>query len=77
MDELRQVSGTELVWSKKSPISGTYSTKQTSKQNVTRDIEIEIKLTVTRGGRGDNREKGRVFKKRVQRTYEQSQRGGR
>ena len=38
-----------------SPISGTYSTKQTSKQNITRDIEIKNKLTVTRGaGERDN-----------------------
>ena len=32
-----------------SPISGTYSTKETSKQNITRDIEIKNKLTVSRG----------------------------
>ena len=31
-----------------SPISGTYSTKQTSQQNITRDMEIKNKLTVTR-----------------------------
>ena len=31
-----------------SPISGTYSTKQRSKQNRTRDIGIKNKLTVTR-----------------------------
>ena len=36
-----------------SPISGTYSTKQTSKQHITRDIEIKNKLTEIRGnGRG-------------------------
>ena len=35
-----------------SPISGTYSTKQISNQNITRDIEIKNKLTVTRGERG-------------------------
>ena len=35
-----------------SPISGTQSTKQTSKQNITRDIEIKNKLTVIRGVRG-------------------------
>ena len=36
-----------------SPISGTKSTKQTSKQDITRDVEIKNKLTVTRGeGRG-------------------------
>ena len=32
-----------------SPISETNSTKQTIKQNKTRDIEIKNKLTVTRG----------------------------
>ena len=32
-----------------SPISGTQSTKEKSKQNTTRDIEIKNKLTVTRG----------------------------
>ena len=32
-----------------SPISGIYSTKQTSKQNRTRDMEIKNKVTVSRG----------------------------
>ena len=32
-----------------SPISGTQSTKEKSKQNTTRDIEIKNKLMVTRG----------------------------
>ena len=42
-----------------SPISGTQSTKQTNKQNKTRDIEIENNLTVTRGEMGrDNGGKG-------------------
>ena len=40
-----------------SHISGTYSTKQTSKQNITRDIEIKNKLTVTRRGERNNRGK--------------------
>ena len=41
-----------------SPISGTSSTKQTSKQNITRDIEIKNTLTVTRGEvGGDNGKK--------------------
>ena len=37
-----------------SPISGTSSTKQTNEQNITRDMEIKDKLTVTRwnGGGG-------------------------
>ena len=48
-----------------SPISGTKSTKQTRKQNITTDIEIKNKLTVTRGEvGGDNPvgEGGRVIK---------------
>ena len=32
-----------------SPLTGTLSIKQTSKENITRDIEIKSKLTVTRG----------------------------
>ena len=32
-----------------SPVSETQSTKETSKQNITRDIEIKHKLAVTRG----------------------------
>ena len=37
-----------------SPISGTQSTKEKSKQNTTRDIEMKNKQTVTReeGGEG-------------------------
>ena len=34
------------------PISGTLSSKQTSKHNITRHIEIKNKLTVTRRDRG-------------------------
>ena len=42
-----------------SPLTGTSSTKQTSKQNITKDTEIENRLIVTRGERGgDYREKG-------------------
>ena len=36
-----------------SPISGTLSTKQTTKQNITRDIEIKNKLTVSREELGE------------------------
>ena len=43
-----------------SPLSGTQSTKQTSKQNRTRDIEIKNKLTVTRR---EGREKRRGKRK--------------
>ena len=35
-----------------SPVSGTSSTKQASKQNRIRDIEIKNKLTVSRVGKG-------------------------
>ena len=47
-----------------SPISGTKSIKQTSEQSIAKDIEIENRLTVTRGDRGgDNRGKGqRVYR---------------
>ena len=50
-----------------SPISGNQSTKQTSKQNITRDIEIENRLTVTRGevGRDNGRERGKSFQEHV------------
>ena len=44
-----------------SPIGGIKSTKQTSKQNITRDIAIKNKLTVCRGkgeGRMGGKEKG-------------------
>ena len=36
-----------------SPISGTQSTKEKSKQNTTRDIEIKNKLILTRGEVGE------------------------
>ena len=35
-----------------SPLTGTQSTKQTSKQNITKDIEIENRLREPRGERG-------------------------
>ena len=40
-----------------SPRSGTYSIKQTSMQNITRDTETKNKLTVTRGEEGGSRGK--------------------
>ena len=36
-----------------SPINGSYSMKQTSEQNKTRDMEINNKLTVTRVEEGE------------------------
>ena len=47
-----------------SPISETQSTKQTSKQNISRDIEIKYNLIATRGEVGGNYggKKGRVFR---------------
>ena len=60
-----------------SSISGTQSVKQISKQNRTRDIEIENILSVTRGevggDNGGKRRKG--FQEHVQRTHGQNQRG--
>ena len=35
-----------------SPLTGTSSTKEKSKQNITRDIEIKNNLTIAGGGRG-------------------------
>ena len=60
-----------------SPISGTSSTKQTSKQNLTRDIENKNKLTVTRGevGRDSGAKRGKGFQEHLQRTHGQNQRG--
>ena len=50
-----------------SALSGTQSTKQISKQNITRDIEIKSKLTVTRGEvEGDNEGKrGKGFQEQL------------
>ena len=42
-----------------SPLTGTESTKEKSKQNITRDIEIKNNLTIARGEEGgDNGGKG-------------------
>ena len=42
-----------------SPLTGTWSTKEKSKQNITRDIEIKNTLPIARGeGGGDNGKKG-------------------
>ena len=52
-----------------SPISGTSSTKQTSKQNIIRDIEIKNILTATKGevdrGGGMGERRGRIVKENV------------
>ena len=41
-----------------SPLTGTESTKEKSKQNITRDTEVKNNLTIARGeGRGDSGEK--------------------
>ena len=60
-----------------SPISGTSSTKQISKQNRTRNSEIKNKLTVTKGevGRDKAGKRGKGFQEHVQRTHGQKQRG--
>ena len=42
-----------------SPLTGTQSTKEINKQNITRDIEVENNLTIARGEGGrDSGEKG-------------------
>ena len=42
-----------------SPLTGTESTKEKSKQNITRDIEVKSNLTITRGEwGGDSGERG-------------------
>ena len=39
-----------------SPLTGTYSTKQKSKQNIPRDFEVKNNLTIARGEWGGNSE---------------------
>ena len=42
-----------------SPLTETQSTKEKSRQNITRDIEIKSSMTITRGeGGGNSEEKG-------------------
>ena len=42
-----------------SPLTGTQSTKEKSKQNITRDIEVKNNLTIARGEwGGDSGERG-------------------
>ena len=58
-----------------SPLTGTQSTKEKSKQNITRDIEIKNNLTIARGeGWGDSREKG--FKNYYKGHMDKNQGGG-
>ena len=61
-----------------SPISGTSSTKQTSKLNITRDTEIKNKLTATRGEgeRGITGEKGEGLSKNMYRGPTDKAKGG-
>ena len=44
-----------------SPLTGTQSTKEKSKQNITRDTESKNNLTITRGEVGEDNG-GRVFR---------------
>ena len=37
-----------------SPLTGTQSTEEKSKQNITRDIEVKSNLTISRGEWGGN-----------------------
>ena len=56
LSEIRQaVSGKYHI----SPLTGTYSTEEKSKQNITRDIEIKNNVTIARGEwGGDSGERG-------------------
>ena len=60
-----------------SPLSGTSSTKQTSKHNITRDTKIKDNLTVTRGDVGgeDGWKEGKGYQEQLQRTHGQNQGG--
>ena len=62
-----------------SPISGTYSTKQTSKQNTARVIEKKNKLTVIRGewGEGQWRKIGEGLSKNMYKGHMDKARAGR
>ena len=44
-----------------SPVTGTQSTKEKSKQNITREIEIKDNLTIARG-EGEGTVGGRIFR---------------
>ena len=52
-----------------SPLTGTWSTKWTSKQNITKDTEIENRLTVIRG------ERGGIFRGKGWRVYRNNYKG--
>ena len=57
---LREISqGVRDKYHMISPLTGTYCTKEKSKQNITRDIEIKNNLTIARGEwGGDSGERG-------------------
>ena len=58
-----------------SPLTGTLSTKEKSKQNITRDIEVKNNLTIARGEwGGDSGERG--IQELLYRTQGQNQGGG-
>ena len=58
-----------------SPLTGTQSKKDKSKQNITRDIEVKNNLTIARGEwGGDSGERG--LQELLERTYGQNQGGG-
>ena len=61
-----------------SPLSGTSSRKQTSKQNISRDIEIKNNLTVTRGEVGGDKwgKRGRVFRNNYKGHMNKTKGGG-
>ena len=44
-----------------SPLTGTYSTEEKNKQNITRDIEVKNNLTIARGEWGGDSARERGF----------------
>ena len=60
-----------------SPLTGTQSTREKSKQNITRDIEIKNNLTGTRREMGGDNvgKEGRVFRNNYKGHMDKSRRG--
>ena len=61
-----------------SPLTGTQSTEEKSKQNISRDIEIKNDLTVPRGevGRDNGGKRGSVFRNNYKGHMDKTKGGG-
>ena len=54
LESIRLSEIIQMMWDKYhmiSPLTGTLSIEEKSKQNITRDIDVKNKLTITRGER--------------------------